>query len=70
MSPLRLDQKPMDAMDLLIPFGLAMSLLYRDGLLERGATRGNGEVGEDVTHNIRTIASVPLPTPTQCRTPR
>ncbi len=30
------------------------------GVLERGATRGNGEVGEDVTHNIRTIASVPL----------
>jgi DNA ligase (NAD+) len=40
--------------------GLAMSLLYRDGVFERGATRGNGEVGEDVTHNIRTIASVPL----------
>jgi DNA ligase (NAD+) len=40
--------------------GLAMSLLYRDGLFERGATRGNGEVGEDVTHNIRTIGSVPL----------
>ena len=40
--------------------GLAMSLLYRDGVLERGATRGNGEVGEDVTHNIRTIGSVPL----------
>src|SRR4051794_37550431 len=40
--------------------GLAMSLLYRDGVLERGATRGNGEVGEDVTHNLRTIPSVPL----------
>jgi DNA ligase (NAD+) len=40
--------------------GLAMSLLYRDGRFERGATRGNGEVGEDVTHNIRTIGSVPL----------
>ena len=40
--------------------GLAMSLLYRDGMFERGATRGNGEVGEDVTHNIRTIGSVPL----------
>src|SRR3954452_17629403 len=39
--------------------GLAMSLVYRDGRLERAATRGNGEVGEDVTHNIRTIASVP-----------
>jgi DNA ligase (NAD+) len=40
--------------------GLAMSLLYRDGVLERGATRGNGEVGEDVTHNLRTIGSIPL----------
>ncbi|MCW2966362.1 MAG: ligA, partial [Solirubrobacteraceae bacterium] len=40
--------------------GLAMSLVYEDGLLARGATRGNGEVGEDVTHNIRTIGSVPL----------
>jgi DNA ligase (NAD+) len=40
--------------------GLAMSLLYRDGVFERGATRGNGEVGEDVTHNIRTINSIPL----------
>ena len=35
--------------------GLAISLLYRDGLFERGATRGNGEIGEDVTHNLRTI---------------
>src|SRR4051812_37284994 len=40
--------------------GLAMSLLYRDGVLERGATRGDGEVGEDVTHNLRTIPSIPL----------
>ncbi|HEX3392204.1 MAG TPA: NAD-dependent DNA ligase LigA [Solirubrobacteraceae bacterium] len=40
--------------------GLAISLLYRDGVLERGATRGNGEVGEDVTHNLRTIGQVPL----------
>ena len=40
--------------------GLAISLLYRDGLLERGATRGNGEVGEDVTHNLRTMPSIPL----------
>jgi DNA ligase (NAD+) len=39
--------------------GLAISLLYRDGVLERGATRGNGEVGEDVTHNLRTIATIP-----------
>ncbi len=40
--------------------GLAISLLYRDGRFERGATRGNGEVGEDVTHNLRTIGSIPL----------
>jgi DNA ligase (NAD+) len=40
--------------------GLAISLVYRDGVLARGATRGNGEVGEDVTHNLRTIGSVPL----------
>ena len=40
--------------------GLAISLIYRDGALERGATRGNGEVGEDVTHNLRTIPSIPL----------
>jgi DNA ligase (NAD+) len=40
--------------------GLAISLVYRDGLLERGATRGNGEIGEDVTHNLRTIPSIPL----------
>jgi DNA ligase (NAD+) len=40
--------------------GLAISLIYRDGVLERGATRGNGEVGEDVTHNLRTISAIPL----------
>ena len=40
--------------------GLAVSLLYRDGVFERGATRGDGETGEDITLNLRTIASVPL----------
>ena len=40
--------------------GLAVSLTYRDGLFATGATRGNGEVGEDVTANLRTIGSLPL----------
>ncbi len=40
--------------------GLAISLLYVDGELIRAATRGDGSTGEDVTHNIRTMRSVPL----------
>ena len=40
--------------------GLACSLHYQDGILERGVTRGDGTVGEVVTENIRTIASIPL----------
>ena len=40
--------------------GLAVSLLYEDGVLTRAATRGDGVTGEDVTHNVRTIPSVPL----------
>ncbi len=40
--------------------GLACSLVYEDGVLVRGVTRGNGLVGEDVTSNVRTIESVPL----------
>ena len=39
--------------------GLALSITYRDGLLVQAATRGDGRVGEDVTDNVRTIASVP-----------
>jgi DNA ligase (NAD+) len=39
--------------------GLAMSLLYESGRLTRAATRGNGEVGEDVTANVATVAMVP-----------
>lgn len=40
--------------------GIAVSLLYIDGILERAATRGDGIVGEDITHNVRTIRSIPL----------
>ncbi|MDP3934823.1 MAG: NAD-dependent DNA ligase LigA [Candidatus Giovannonibacteria bacterium] len=40
--------------------GLALSIVYEDGILDYAATRGDGEVGEDVTQNVRTIESVPL----------
>jgi DNA ligase (NAD+) len=40
--------------------GLAISLLYKDGVLVRAATRGDGQTGEDVTQNVRTIDSIPL----------
>ena len=43
--------------------GLAVALTYDDGRLVRGATRGNGRVGEDITHNIRTIHRIPLHIP-------
>ena len=40
--------------------GVAVSLVYEDGVLVRGVTRGNGRTGDDVTHNIRTMHGVPL----------
>ncbi|MCJ8304593.1 NAD-dependent DNA ligase LigA [Shewanella sp.] len=40
--------------------GLAVSILYRDGVFERAATRGDGKTGEDITENVRTIRSIPM----------
>ena len=43
--------------------GLSVALEYRDGVFVRGATRGDGRVGEDVTENLRTIRSIPMVLP-------
>jgi DNA ligase (NAD+) len=40
--------------------GLAVSLLYQDGVLVRGATRGDGTTGEDISVNVRTVRNIPL----------
>jgi DNA ligase (NAD+) len=40
--------------------GMSLALVYSEGLLERGITRGDGSVGEDVTLNVRTVRSIPL----------
>ena len=57
------EQLEVDEFDMLSELkfdGLAVSLTYENGVLTRGATRGNGLVGEDVTANLRTIRSIPL----------
>ncbi len=43
--------------------GMSLALVYEDGRLARGMTRGDGTVGEDVTLNVRTVRSVPLSIP-------
>ena len=55
-----LEGEPFDMVCELKYDGLAVALTYEDGVFVRGATRGNGTVGEDVTSNLRTIKSIPL----------
>ncbi len=50
--------------------GVAASLIYEDGRLVRGVTRGDGRVGDDITHNLRTIVDVPLVLTTDAPPPR
>jgi len=54
---------PQDTFDYVVELkidGLAIALVYENGVLQRGATRGDGFTGEDVTQNLRTINSIPL----------
>ncbi|MCA9184842.1 MAG: NAD-dependent DNA ligase LigA, partial [Planctomycetales bacterium] len=54
------DNEPIDWVVELKIDGVAASLIYENGLLVRGITRGDGRVGDDITHNVRTLADVPL----------
>lgn len=55
-----LDGEPVEWVVELKVDGVAVSIVYENGLLVRAVTRGNGQVGDDITHNIRTLADVPL----------
>jgi DNA ligase (NAD+) len=50
--------------------GLSVVLHYRDGVFVQGATRGNGEIGEDITSNLRTLRSIPLRIPVDTKGPK
>src|SRR5687767_879109 len=50
--------------------GLSIVLHYRDGIFIQGATRGNGEIGEDITGNLRTVGAIPLRIPVDEKGPK
>src|SRR6266511_912589 len=50
--------------------GLSVVLHYRDGVFVQGATRGNGEIGEDITPNLRTVNAIPLHIPVDPKGPK
>ncbi len=64
---IKLDERVQNAQFVLEPKidGLTVVLHYQNGIFMQGATRGNGEIGEDITKNIRTIQSVPLKIPVE-----